>query len=357
MKSKNSKFVFIGLLIFLMMVLFFTTPGESAPDAKKIYRTEVRTTGFGGICYVMGFATADILNKKSSWVRCAPLESTGATENIKTVGRDIKKRQRTFLTSAFNMYDRAHKGESPMNDKPELYKEVMPIRATEKIAIAMYTFDPSIKTVKDLKGKTVGTWGKGTVKWFDTLAYIAYPDVIESIKFEHGGYQTYNAMVMGKVDVVISFAVEISRHKYTPVPKLAELISKGKKLYIVSRTPESLKETEKHYGEAYKPCPLKADAIGPGLPEKSGSIGYFMTIGYLAYPELSNDVVYEILKTTTENWKMYKDYHPSGDAWAPENMGLYPVPKENWHPGARKFFEENGINYGLDYFNDVFSVN
>jgi len=357
MKRMTAKLVYIGVVAFLVVGLLIVGYAQQAYTAKKIFRTEVRTTGFGGICYVMGFANADILNKKSSWVRCSPLESTGSTENIKSVGHDPKKRKRTFFTTGYGMYLRALAGESPMNDKPELYKDLMPIRASEKIGFVMYTLDPTIKTVKDLKGKTVGTWGKGTMKFFETQSYIGLKDVIDSVKWAHSGYQSYDGMILGTVDAVVAFAAEVALHKYAPTPALAELIAKGKKLYIVSRTPESIKISKKVYGDGLStPCPIRKDAIAPGLPEKGGAIAYLNPIGYSVYPEFPEDVVYEILKTTTDNWEMYKDYHPSGPAWAPENMGLFPVPKERWHPAAKKFFEERKINYGLDFFNEVYGA-
>ena len=119
----------------------------------------------------------------------------------------------------------------------------------------------------------------------------------------------------------------------------------------------SIKMAQKTYGKAFStPCPLRKDAIAPGVPKSAGSVAYLNPIGYSAYTELPEDVVYEILKVTTENWKMYKDYHPSGPAWVPENMGLFPVPKERWHPGARKFFAERKINYGLKHFNKVYGA-
>lgn len=356
MKSKTAKFGYVGVMAFLVVGLLVAGYATPASTAQKIYRTEVRTTGFGGICYVMGFATSDILNKKSAWVRCAPLESTGSAENIKVVGHDPKKRKRTFFTTGYGMYLRALAGESPVGDKPELYKDLMPIRATEKIAVAMYTFDPAIKTVKDLKGKRVGTWGKGTMKFLETQAYVGYKDVMDTIKWEHSGYQSYDGMILGTVDVVFAFAAEVSLHKYAPVPKLKELIAKGKKLYVVSRTPESIKISQKVYGKAVStPLPLRPNAIASGLPETGGRVAYLNPIAYSAYSELPEDVVYEILKVTTENWEMYKDYHPSGPAWVPENMGLFPAPKERWHPAARKFYEKRGIDYGLDHFNKVYA--
>ena len=66
MKRRTPKLVYIGVVAFLVVGLVIVGYVQPASAARKIYRTEVRTTGFGGICYVNGFATADILNKKSA---------------------------------------------------------------------------------------------------------------------------------------------------------------------------------------------------------------------------------------------------------------------------------------------------
>ena len=85
-------------------------------------------------------------------------------------------------------------------------------------------------------------------------------------------------------------------------------------------------------------------------PPAAGFRRYFWGI----YPDFPDDVAYEIVKTLDENHTMFKDYHNAGKNIDPTTYGLYPVAKDKFHPGARKYYDEKGIKYGRDYFFKLF---
>jgi TRAP transporter TAXI family solute receptor len=331
-------------------------PGEAHAAKKKIYRVEVRTTTFGGSGYILGFGATDILNKKSEWVRGSVLESSGTPENIKTVGRDPKKRKRTFFTTSYEMFEMAKKGEGLFKEKAHLYQDLKALINEQKLIAYIITLDPNIRTLDQLRGKRVATWPKGTTKYQMTYNLIAGAgkDVADSIEWQFTGYTGYSDMLVGKVDAAISFSPERGRGVFTTIPKMKELMTK-RRLYFVSATPEQRKKSAELFGDAYgATMVLPKNTFGDGIPRQDIT-GFAIIIAWGAYPELPDEVAYEIVQTLHENYGMMKDYHSAGKAWFPENFGTYPAKKDDFHAGARKYYDAHGIQYGRDYFLEVYS--
>lgn len=342
----------VVLCCFLMVALVFSiavSGSVAAPKtpAKKIFRVEGRTASFGGMMYIMGFAICDILNKKSTWVRGSSLESTGTKENIIVVGRDPKKRARTFFAAEFNEVMRAKKSKPPYHKPPGLYKDVMTLIGLQRMALFQITLDPNIRNIADLKGKRVASFPKGTTKYVGMVNCIrgAGKEVLDSIRWQYTGYGGYDDMLLGKVDAAWAFLLEMGSGRYTAPPKLAELMAK-KRVYIVGTTPEQRALSAQTRWEPSYTIP--ANALAPGIPDEDKLVQ--MSPGnFSAYLDMPENVAYEILKILYENYKMIKDYHPAGAVLVPENFGVYSAPKERWHPGARKFYEEYGLEYGGEY--------
>jgi len=347
------KRILFGVFAVVLMVSLGLIAHVQAAPPHKIYRVEQRATSFGGTSYVLGFAATDILNKKSAWVRGSVLESTGSSENIKVVGKDPKKRTRSFFTCSATMFEEARKGARPFNDTPEKYKDLMVMITEQRLAIGLMTLDPTIKTVSDLKGKRVSMWPKGSSKYNNIYSWIAGAgkEVLDKIEWQYTMYEGYSDIFLGKVDAVFTHFAERGPGKYVAVPSVAEFIKKAKnKVYIIGASPKQRELSRKLYGDVFgATAKLTANSVGPGIPETNKLM--FMTItGWGIYPDVPEHVVYEIVKTLHENYTMFKDYHKAGANYIPENFGLYPAAKELWHPGARKYYEEKGIEYGTDYF-------
>ncbi|MCF8034561.1 MAG: TAXI family TRAP transporter solute-binding subunit [Desulfarculaceae bacterium] len=330
-------------------------PGPA--QAGKLYRVEARTTTFGGSSYILGFGMCDLLNKYSDQVRGSVLESTGTPENIKVVGMDPKKRTRTFFTCSAEMFEAAQAGRPPFKRMAGKVKDIMVMCYQQSLAVSFITLDPKIKTLADLKGKRVATWPKGTTKY--DMAYKllggAGKDVLDSVKWQYTGYAGYNDMILGKTDAAVAFCPERGKGIYTTVPKLKELMSKRKVLFVTA-TPAMRKKSGELYGPVYAAtATMPKGVLGKGAPQQK-VMGFNIVLAWAVYPQIPEKVVYNILKTTFGHRDQMKTYHSSGKAWTPDKLGAYPVPKKDWHPGARKFFEENNIPYGLKYFQTVYPV-
>jgi uncharacterized protein len=353
-----NKGAIIGLCLVLGIFLGLgAVSADPAQAKKKFYRVEARTTTFGGSSYILGFAACDLLNKYSDSVRGSVLESTGTPENIKLVGLSAKKRKRTFFTITAEMFEKARKGLPPYAKNADKFKDLMVMAYQQSLAGVIITLDPKIKTLADLKGKRVATWPKGTTK-FDltyTLVAGAGKDVVDSVKWQFTGYAGYNDMILGKVDAAFSFLPERGPRVYTTVPKLKELMSK-RQVYFVTATGDMRKASAKLFGAAYgATATVPVGALGKGIPRQK-IMGWNILLGWGVYPEMPEKVVYEILKVMDAHGGLMKTYHSAGKNWTADHYGAFPATKDQWHPGARKFYEEKKIPYGDKYFLKVYPM-
>ena len=355
MAKKLGLMVSIGLCF--VFITFLPNFVEQAVAAKKIYRVEFRTTTFGGSSYILGFGMADILNKKSDWIKGSVLESSGTPENIKIVGQDAKKRKRTIFTMVPEMWDKARKGLPPFEENPGLYKKLMIMMSQQKLAATFITLDPKIKTLADLKGKRVATWPKGTTKFDESEKLLAGAgkDVLNSIHWQYTGYAGYDDLIIGKTDAAYTFCPERGKGKYATIPKLKELMSK-RKVYFVTATSEMREKTRKEYGDVYgATLKIPENSFGKGTPNRD-IVCMNLVLGWGVYADFPEDVLYDIIKVLDDNHSMLGDYHPAGKYWNRQTYGAYPVPKEYFHPAARKYFDEHGIKYGVDYFFEEYPI-
>jgi TRAP transporter TAXI family solute receptor len=351
MKKSNLGIILCAFILALSIVLL-PAVSQCAP---KTYRVEMRATQFGGIIYVLGFGACDLLNKNSDWIRGSVLESTGSAENIKIVGKDPKKKERTFFMMAAFDQEEAIAGHPPYDDTPELYKDVKQIMAVTRMGGAMVVADPNIKTLSDLKGKRVSTWPKTTTKFRDVYSFIAGAgkDVVDSIKWQYTQFDGYDDLLIGKTDAIMGFWPAAAPGKYIPIPKLREIMTRSKKLRVIGATPAERARTKEMFGPTYGATDLMpANGLGPGFPDKD-VLFFVNTGGWGAYPELPIDVVYEMLSIWEKNAAKFKEYHAIGASIVPADWGLLPISKDMWHPGAIKFFEEKGIKYGKEYYDQV----
>lgn len=354
MKKKLS-LKLIGSICLILLLLIPAKAQTQTPS--KIYRIEVRTATFGGSTYILGFAISDILNKKSTWVRGSVLESTGTTSCIKTVGGDPEKRKRTIINCAADTFFKAKNGEPPFEKNAELYKDVMIMMFQQYLGTMFVTIDPNIKTLADLKGKRVATWPRGTTKFEHGYNLIAGAgkEVLDSIQWQYTAYAGYEDLIVKKVDAALGYCSAMGPGQYSPLPQLKELMTK-RRIYFITATPEMRLNSRKLFGDAYgATVKLKANIFGTGIPRQD-ILCFNAVLAWGIYPNVPEDVVYEIMKTLNENHAMFKEYHSSGKNVLPETYGLYPAPKEYWHPGARKYYDEKGIGYGTDYFFNVFKT-
>lgn len=315
---------------------------SSAPSTGKQETLELLGGTMGSSSYVASFALGQILNKNPK-LKASAVETSGATENTRTLLETPAKRANTVVqTNLFTMVQ-AKKGDSPFS-KP--YSSLKIVAGNLRTITTFATLNPKIKTMDDLKGKRIDISQKGISPYWKNFYLLKngwgfYNEKnIETLGFAAGK----DALLDGKIDVSCQAASEGLPGKWVPVPATSELIN-TKPTFFVSIDRNSLAKAEKETGYPLPYVELPTGSMGPNQTEPIGTIGYYML--FAADQSMSTDLVYEITKSMYQNISQFGQYDNTLKSMTEKSMYSIPgVSREDFHPGALKFYDEIGIKIG-----------
>ena len=193
------------------------------------------------------------------------------------------------------------------------------------------TTNPDIKTVADLKGRAVCVGDQNSGTYFNAKdVFDAYGlDIEKDIQpiFQSFGAST-ESLKDGKIDAAFLTAG-------APTTSVVDL-GTAKSVYMVSIDDE-------HLAKLLEACPFYAKyTIGKDVyktPEDCQTVTVKATL--VADASVSDDVAYAIVKTIFENKDEITKAHAKGAeldlTFATDGMAI------PFHPGAAKYFAENGI--------------
>ena len=197
--------------------------------------------------------------------------------------------------------------------------------------VQIVTTNPDIKTVADLKGKAVCVGDQNSGTYFNAKdVFDAYGmDIENDIKpiFQSFAAST-ESLKDGKIDAAFLTAG-------APTTSVVDL-GTAKSVYLVSIDDE-------HMAKLLEACPFYAKyTIGKDVyktPEDCQTVTVKATL--VADAAVSDEVAYAIVKTIFENKEEITAAHAKGAeldlVFATDGMAI------PFHPGAAKYFAENGI--------------
>lgn len=199
------------------------------------------------------------------------------------------------------------------------------------VGIFVTTASTNIKTIADLKGKRVvlGPAGAG-FDYFLKPLFEAHGLSYDDIKVLNGNYFEAGDMIAdGKADAAFMGGA-------IPIPAVTQLCSTQDVVFIKldADAPEKLSKYP-----FYFPVPVKSDAYSDLDEDIVGlNVGSMQLI---THENVDEDVVYEFTKLLYEHRAEVAEKHPAGKALNPKNAARDTgVP---FHPGAIKFYKEEGI--------------
>ena len=316
------------LLLAALMVFALCACGSAPAPADDAGVTADLTVGTGnssGTYYAYTGMVGRVVGDNSG-VKMTIVETGGSKDNLVSMAAgmyDLATVQSDVMTYAFNGTNSfAESGALPdFRVLCGLYPETVQI----------VTVDPDIKTIEDLKGKTVvvGDVGSGTV--INTLdIFAAYGMTLDDI---HVVYQSFSAstqsLINGDVDAAFTTAG-------APTPSITQL-AESKPIYALSID-------DAHMQKILDACPWYAAITIPAGTYK-GVDEDFTTItvkaALVCRADLPDDVAYTIVKTIFENKDAITELHPKGEYlsldFATDGIA---VPFAN---GAAQYFAENGV--------------
>ena len=284
------------------------------------------TGGSSGTYYAFGNVMAQYITNNSD-VAVTAVAGNGSADNIDKLEMEVA--QLGFVQSDVANY--AYNG-----IKFEQY-EGMPVDCFTAIAalytetVQLVTCDPSIKSMTDLRGKSVSIGAIGSGVYFNALDFLAaYGMTEEDIDPQYLSFgDSAEALKDGKV--VAAFVVAGA-----PTPAVTDL-STSKQSYLVSLDDAAVAKLIE-INPSYTKSVIPAGTYS-GIDEDIITVGIKATI--IANGQVSDEEAYTIVSTIFENKDAIAEAHAKGLELDLEYASTCGLP---YHPGAAKYFAEKGLD-------------
>lgn len=335
----RKRFLFTTFLVFVLS--FSLTACGSGSDAdsgtasesesesgSEVTRVSLATAGTGGAWYPIGGGMANIVNEKSNGVEMSAEVTDGGIENIRLVNSGVNE-------FAFANTDVVYEGFNGLNH--------FEAEGEQNISAMFYLYpstfqavvmeDSGIDSIADLKGKRVAVGPPASssevMGWIILEEYgITSNDINgQTISFEEGA----TALRDGNVDALFV----MSAHPNSQVMDLAA--THDIKLLPVDEDVR-VKVTDEY--DYYQESIIEA-----GVYEDQTDDIHTLSLGttIVANADVPEEVAYEFTKSVYENLEEVHQFHDVAKQISLEAAPNMPIPL---HPGAKKYFEEKGMEVG-----------
>ena len=283
-----------------------------------------RTGSDQGTYYGFGSVLAQAITTNSDNTKVTAVVSNGSQDNIEQMQMNVA--QLGFVQSDVMSY--AYNGERLFEGFP--YSDFSTVAALYMEQVQIVTCDPDIKSVADLKGKTVSIGASGSGVYYNALDILgAYGLTEDDINAQYQDFGTSaDSLQDGKIDAAFVVAG-------APTVAITTLAT-AKDVYLVGLDDEhiaALKESSPYYEEYIIP-----EGTYEGVPEtKTVAVSAVV----IARDDVSEEDVYNICYTIFENTENLSASHAKGAELDLEYAAsMTSVP---YHPGAARYFAEKGI--------------
>ncbi|NLG78393.1 MAG: TAXI family TRAP transporter solute-binding subunit [Firmicutes bacterium] len=304
----------------MSLVLVCTSVNFAAPRRFM----SLATASLGGTYYIIGSAIADVITKNVPGVEVSAIVSQGSVGNPTLVDSG----EADLAITNFYSGSVAYSGGQPYGKKMNI-RGIMPLQYS---ILHLVTFEArkDINTIADLRGKriAVGPAGGGGVLLFRTLLSF-YGMSIDDVKPSYMSYADGTSAIKdGNVDVTMP-------HGAPPIEAINELASRDKIKFVTISDDvlEMLHAKYPYYERAVIPA-----GTYKGVDRDVVSVGVRDML--VVNSKVDDDTVYKITKAIYEHLDEVRKVHPSAKTIRFEGYNNELVPL---HPGALKFYKENGI--------------
>lgn len=310
----------LGIMMAASMVMGVSTAALAADNLV------LGTGGTTGTYYAVGGVMATVLNpvmKESSLT----VTSTGASKaNIQLV--DVGEADLAIVQNDVMYY--AYTGTDLFEDEGA-YETFSTVAGLYDETVQIITCNSDIKSVEDLKGKTVSVGDAGSGVEFNAKQILgAYDMSFDDINVVNASFgDSADSLKDGKIDAAFIVAG-------APTTAVVDLAT-TKDVSLVQLDEEHIKKLQENY-DFYTETVIPADTY-KGVSEDATTVSVRATL--IASNDVSEDAVYELLKAMFDNQKDLIAGHAKFEFLNTEDAvkGIS-VP---FHPGAKKYFEEQGI--------------
>ena len=299
--------------------------GEPASSGTTGSGVELKfsTGGDQGTYYGFGSVLAQAITSADNGTKVTAVTSNGSKDNIEQM--DMNTRQLGFVQSDVMSY--AYEGTNLFEGAPVTNFSTVAALYMEQVQIV--TCNPDIKTVEDLKGKTVSIGAAGSGVFFNALDILsAYGlDYENDINAQYQDFgDSADALQDGKIDAAFVVAG-------APTVAITTLAT-SKATYLVGLDDAHI-ETLKADCPYYEKYVIPAETYA-GVPETT-TVAVVATV--IARDDVAENDVYNIVSTIFEN----KDSLAHDKAKELDLEFAASVTAVPYHAGAARYFSEKGI--------------
>lgn len=340
------------LILFLGLIVISST---ALADRKSV-EVVLMTTPFGSSMYAIGAAFEQVFKKSGSWVHIKHQETAGAMYAYRYAAKNREKMIRgempwTLVVGGVGAVPHLQEGRWPFNKTP--WPTTKTLVSTLGLVGYFGTFDPSIKSLADFKGRRICTRERARVflglfleKPLFGKGYGIYKDIKWS---PLGDSNCKDALLNNKVDAtLLSFAgyIHIAPDgtliipKMAPTPPTMAILSSGRKVYHLGFDRKLLQTSYDPAVDIPMNSALIKKTALKGLDRDIWVRAGFGTIH--ADAAMPDDIVEEIVRVRHEHRKMFGKFHASLKLLptTPYPLGS---PEKYIHPGVIKAMNKLGI--------------
>ena len=312
----------LAMILTLSMVLVLCACGAGSEGAAPSNKLTFTTGGETGTYYGYGSVIAQYVSSNTD-VSVTAVVGNGSQANVEDL--DAGAVQMGFCQSDVMSY--AYNGTNLFAESGAI-DSFSVVAALYMEQVQIVTMNPDIKTVSDLKGKSVSVGARGSGVYFNALDVLGvYGLSLEDI---NPVYQSFGDSAESLKDNKIDAAFIVAGAPTTAVTDL----STGGQVYLVSIDDEHVEKLieKSPYYSAYT-----VPAATYGMPEDCQTVAIGAVV--LARNDVSEDAVYTFVSTVFENADKIQ-HGKSAELSLEFASSITDVP---YHAGAAKYFAEKGI--------------
>ena len=300
------------------------------PVAAQTNRISITTGGTGGVYYPLGGGMANVLSKNVPGLTATAEVTGGSVDNLKLIGAGKSEVGLVMADAAWE----AANGTEKFKDNKVNARALMVLYPNKMQVVTVE--GSGINKMSDLKGKRVSTGSPGSGVEVMTLRVLEAMgiDPKKDIKQERlGAAESVNAIKDRKIDAFFWVGG-------VPTAALTDLsATPGVKMKLIDHG-EFAEAMNKKYGPLYVKSTIPAGSYG-GQDKASENLDVWNIL--VTNDKMSDQMAYNIAKTLYEKKPDLIAVHAEA-----KNIELKhqasgsPVP---FHPGAKKYFEEQGVKF------------
>jgi uncharacterized protein len=308
------------------LLAFLTASGPSAAQQKFV---TIGTGGVTGVYYAVGGAICRLMNKdrQKTGIRCSVESTGGSVFNVNA----IKTNELDFGMTQSDVEYNALKGQSQFKDGP-----VGDLRAVYSVHPEPFTVlarkEAGVTKFEDFKGKrlNLGNPGSGTLASMEQLlSEMGWKKSDFSLAGELKADEQGPALCDNKIDGFFYGVGHPSAAIQDPTTTCG-----AKLIPMTGPAIDSLLKKYPYYSVAKIPGGMYA-----GNPNETTTYGVRAIL--VTSAKQPDDVVYNLVKATFENFDEFKKLHPAFANLDPKEMVKAGI-STPLHPGAAKYFKEKG---------------